>query len=91
MRTIHRTIEITATDVVFTGPGSLGSVHLVAAGVDATLILRDSLDALGAVVARLAAPAGGSDRWHVPGGVAFGNGLHATIAGAGASGQVAVA
>jgi hypothetical protein len=73
--------------VVWAGPGRLVgfSVHNTAAG-PATIVLRDSHDAAGEIIATIDLQAAGSvgssaSLWAGDGGISFGDGLYAQITG----------
>jgi hypothetical protein len=71
--------------LLWAGPGRLvgWSVHAVGGAV--TVVLHDSRDASGDTLAAIELAAGASQSfWAGPGGVSFGEGLYATISGAGA-------
>lgn len=83
----NRAISLTATGTVLAGSGELFSAGLAAgAAAAATLVLRDGDG--GAVLLTLAAPAGGHAERRFSGSVHYTTGIHATIGGAGAAGDV---
>jgi hypothetical protein len=73
---------LTATGVVVNRPCRLYYARLVGAAA-ASAVLRDSVDATGAVVLGLATAAAGADDWpRIPVSLGLTKGLHATLTGA---------
>ena len=78
-----RWVTLTATGLALDRPGRLYYARLAGAGA-LSAVLRDGVDATGAVVLGLATAGAGADDWpKLPVTMAFMKGLHATLTGAG--------
>jgi hypothetical protein len=82
--------HITATgNVGLSNGGFLGSASVTAAAALATLTLREN-GSTGSIILLISAPVGASNQWFNSGGDGYQGKLHATLTGAGATGNVEI-